>query len=214
MGIITASATHEMRNVLAIIKESAGLVEDLVAMVEREHAFPKKEKFLQTISKIVAQVERGAELSTQMNRFAHSPDTRVASINLEEALEHMVFLTRRLARAKGVTMEIVRGEESPCVVGDPLLVEMGIFGALDLFINLSAPGKTVRVRTSQIGDKGLVEISRESGEGEGNDGGQRMEELRGWRLLEEAAEGMSAHLDVDGSRTVISVLIPGTGEGK
>ncbi len=34
MGKITAAITHEMKNVLAIIKESAGLMEDLLSVAK------------------------------------------------------------------------------------------------------------------------------------------------------------------------------------
>jgi len=43
MGRITASATHDMKNVLAIIKESAGLMEDLIAL-HKDLPAPLQEK--------------------------------------------------------------------------------------------------------------------------------------------------------------------------
>lgn len=41
-GKITAGITHEMKNVLAIIKESSGLMEDLI-LLRPEDDFPHKE---------------------------------------------------------------------------------------------------------------------------------------------------------------------------
>ena len=49
LGRITAAFTHEMKNVLAIIKESAGLMEDLLAL-SQEAAFPHRDRFARCLS--------------------------------------------------------------------------------------------------------------------------------------------------------------------
>jgi len=81
MGRITAGVTHEMKNVLAIIKESAGLMEDLLAL-SKDASFPHREKFSSVLSKIRNQVARGVDISTRLNAFAHSPDRRPADVDL------------------------------------------------------------------------------------------------------------------------------------
>jgi hypothetical protein len=73
MGRITAGVTHEIKNVLAIIKESAGLMEDLFEL-SKDHAPPPREKFLRTLTRITEQVRRGVDLATNLNEFAHTSD--------------------------------------------------------------------------------------------------------------------------------------------
>ena len=84
-GRITAAFTHEMKNVLAIIKESAGLMEDLLALSQNA-AFPHQERFVRSLATIEAQAKRGIELSNRLNRFAHSPDEAFATVDLNEML--------------------------------------------------------------------------------------------------------------------------------
>ena len=43
-GKITAGITHEIKNVLAIIQESSGLMEDILAVTE-DDTFSNKDKF-------------------------------------------------------------------------------------------------------------------------------------------------------------------------
>ena len=73
MGKITAGITHEMNNVLATIKESGGLMEDIFALC-RDQQIPHQDKFTRSLTTIKEQVKRGVELSTRLNRFAHSMD--------------------------------------------------------------------------------------------------------------------------------------------
>jgi len=61
-GKITAGVTHEMKNVLAIIKEISGLMEDILA-VTGEDAFPNKAKFQNALSRILDQVRRGVNIT-------------------------------------------------------------------------------------------------------------------------------------------------------
>ena len=103
LGRITAAFTHEMKNVLAIIKESAGLMEDLLAL-SQEATFPQRDRFVRCLTTIAAQTKRGVELSGRLNRFAHSPDQDIATVDLNDILEQVVFLSGRFARLKGVTL--------------------------------------------------------------------------------------------------------------
>ena len=71
LSAMTASTTHEARNVLAIIKESAGLVEDLVQMYGTRGNLDR-EKVDRALKRIDLQVKRGADLLTTLNRLAHT----------------------------------------------------------------------------------------------------------------------------------------------
>ena len=71
---ITAGATHEIRNVLAIIKESAGLVTDVIhSLGGRPLSNP--DKVVRAVGRIDAQVSRGAALLAEARRslFRASP---------------------------------------------------------------------------------------------------------------------------------------------
>ena len=80
---MTASATHEVRNVLAIIKESAGLVDDLV-QVQGSHGRLDPEKIRGALDRINAQVRRGADLLTHLNRLAHTLDEDISRVEMNQ----------------------------------------------------------------------------------------------------------------------------------
>ncbi len=129
-GRIAASFTHELKNVLAIVKETSGLMEDLLA-VTPEGAFPHRERFARAVATMQAQVGRGVELATRMNRFAHAPDHPVATLELHETLDQVVSLAERLARIKGVRIETASAGSGVSVVASPVGVQLALFKALE-----------------------------------------------------------------------------------
>ncbi len=99
-GKMSASNFHEINNVLAIINENAGLLEDLSLMVE--DGMPIEPKRLQSVSeKIVKQVRRANKIVKNINRFSHSVDKPVKRIDLGETLAFMAELSERLAERRG-----------------------------------------------------------------------------------------------------------------
>jgi len=125
-GRLTASMTHEFKNVLAIIGETAGLMEDLLEMCE---ASPGP-RFSELLGRILAQVERGQRLSGCLNRFAHLTDTRPCSVELAQLTTHVTAMAARLARL--VKVQLVLGQ---CVEAqmhcDPVALHRALFLAME-----------------------------------------------------------------------------------
>jgi signal transduction histidine kinase len=154
MGRITAGVTHEMKNVLAIIKESAGLMEDLL-FLSQDGSFKHQEKFFRVLSKIGDQVSRGVELSTTLNRFAHSPDLTSAEVDLGETIGDVVFLSRRFAHVKGITLKVVPQGRPVMLLTDSLKLQMVVFGCIDLIMDLMGAGTDLYIRPVENAYRGV-----------------------------------------------------------
>ena len=157
-GRITAAFTHEMKNVLAIIKESAGLMEDLLAL-SHNAAFPHQERFVRSLATIEAQAKRGIELSNRLNRFAHSPDESFATVDLNEMLEQVVFLSERFARLKRVTLSL-----NPCahplpVITSPVGLQMTVFGFLECCWGGMAGGGNISLSVAHNGPEAVISFA-------------------------------------------------------
>jgi len=103
-GKITAGITHELMNVLAIIKETSGLLKDRIHLAGSETM--DREKLLTSISIIEKQVERGVTIISHLNKFAHSPDKEEKKIDLIEMVNETVALSHRYARLKNITLRV------------------------------------------------------------------------------------------------------------
>ena len=96
MGDVSASASHDILNVLAILNEHTGLLSDLLAL--KGEVTP--DQLLQTTHAMESQIKRGKDLLEHLNRFAHSPDTlnspaRLQPIDVAETITEIARLTHR-----------------------------------------------------------------------------------------------------------------------
>lgn len=109
-GKMTGSISHELKNSLAIINESAGLLEDFTAMAARGVPLDP-ERLNMVASKLRRQVRRSDGIIMRLNRFAHATDKPLDRINLTELLDSVCQLAERLATMRGVTLEVVTPPE-------------------------------------------------------------------------------------------------------
>ena len=136
-GRISASVSHEIKNVFAVINEAAGLIGDLTLMSERGMPI-KPERLKSAAESIQGQIRRGDAIIKNMNAFAHSTDEDVREVNLVEILDLTVALTTRLADMRQI--RLTTGDSEPVALkANPFdlmrLLHSSIAAALD---NLSA----------------------------------------------------------------------------
>ncbi len=189
MGRITAGVTHEMKNVLAIIRESAGLMEDIMAV---DGHFQHKDKFSGVLSRIEEQVNRGVDLSSKLNKFAHTTDRSVGEINLVESAEDIIALSTRFARVKGVSLQIQPQKSPVTISGNPLLIQMYLFQCLDLMIEACGPGASVMVGVDgSLPDIVSISLSAAKGPKSIQDESVLYDSLK-WRALQETASTLDS----------------------
>jgi signal transduction histidine kinase len=101
---VNASISHELKNVMAIISETSGLLQDLTQMARTGQKIDLE--MVATCSRDIAEeIQRGFATIKQMNRFAHSADDPVKKVNLAEVVELMVSLAGYLSFACRVELE-------------------------------------------------------------------------------------------------------------
>lgn len=103
-AMVTASVSHEVKNVLAVINENAGLLEDLVMMGGPEQGLPP-EHVTKATGTISRQVERANIIMKNCNRLAHLGDRPVSQEPLAEILELMATLATRQADMKNIQLK-------------------------------------------------------------------------------------------------------------
>ncbi|BBO75067.1 hypothetical protein DSCW_24840 [Desulfosarcina widdelii] len=99
-GEMSASVSHEIKNVLAIIKENAGLLQDMLAMNAKGIPLDP-ERLTRLAQSIDRQVARGDGVVRNMNRFAHSADHASETVDVHETIGFVINLAARLIVMKG-----------------------------------------------------------------------------------------------------------------
>ena len=143
-GKITAGITHEIKNVLAIIQESTGLMEDILAITPDE-SFPRKDKFDTSLKRILAQIDRGVDITTRLNKFAHSPDHSPADVDLNEVSQQLVLLASRFARLKNVVLESDPHDAPMIIHTHPVALEMALFESIEILLSAIRSAGKIRL---------------------------------------------------------------------
>ena len=158
IGKITAGVTHEVNNVLASIREISGLLTDILSITD-EKSFAKKEKFQTSLEKIQNQVQRGVKLTNQLNKFSHLTDNNKADVDLNELVDHLIFLTERFARIKNVTLQNQLSKDSLVIITDPLQLEMALFNCISYLLNKTTNGGEISIFPKKKGNEYSLSIN-------------------------------------------------------
>ncbi|MEJ2660389.1 MAG: histidine kinase dimerization/phospho-acceptor domain-containing protein [Desulfobacteraceae bacterium] len=137
-GCMSASISHELKNALAIIKENAGLLSDYIHMMGKGMSV-EPERFDKIAGRIEAQTHRADAIIKNLNQFAHSVDTPVKSVDLNEILDLLVALHRRPAAMRQVELE-PRPAVSPVTVTTNPFVLLNLLGLVLAFSLQTLPG--------------------------------------------------------------------------
>jgi signal transduction histidine kinase len=97
-GQVNASISHELKNILAVISETAGLMNDLMELAAGGKQVAP-EKIMSCGHDIVEEIQRGFVTINQMNRFSHSMDQTISRVDLIQLLELMTGLAKFLSFA-------------------------------------------------------------------------------------------------------------------
>jgi signal transduction histidine kinase len=150
-GRVNASISHELKNVMAIISETAGLLSDLSEMASS--GAPVAPDMLKdcTLS-IVEEIQRGFSVIRQMNRFSHSIDHPVESVDLMEVLDLSVNLSGYLSFAGKVDIRPYDGP-APMVVTCPFLLQAVVYRTLADAFKIIGTGSEVTISVAGSTDE-------------------------------------------------------------
>ena len=201
---VTAGTTHEIRNILAIVKESAGLIEDLISAFNKRGSLDQ-EKLIRSLGRIDAQVARGTELLSNLNRFAHSLDPVQDAIDVTREIQQVASLCQFRARGRRHLLQVQPGGENLTVVVDPFRFQMSLFAAVGCCLEQLPEGSTVSISMGRKDDRPTVEFS-----GQGGDEATlpTPTEAMGWSRLVELADGLGASVEVTESAYGFRISLP------
>jgi len=167
-GAITASISHELNNVISIIDQTNGLLEDLVAANESEITMTS-DRLASIASGIQKQTERGLTIIKRLNRFAHSSDFPVTEYNPGEILENLCAICQRLADMKRVKLIFKSAPDSDRVTGNPFLLQQTVFEIIRAFLNIAQKDNEIAVEYLTAENQPTIIISGPSPETEWSD---------------------------------------------
>ena len=147
-GKMMASISHEIKNVLAIINENAGLLGDLARMADQGASIESQR--LKNMSRVVSrQVSRADAIIKNMNRLAHSVDESVKTVDLNDLLELLLDLSGRFVSMRGVDVQPKLGESPVKVKTSSFFLINLLWLCLDFAMDAAGEDKVVKLDTQK-----------------------------------------------------------------
>jgi signal transduction histidine kinase len=143
-GEMTASVSHEIKNCLAIMNESAGLIQDLVMLNQKGKPLDP-ERLDRIAGQITGQIQRADTVVKNLNSFAHSADVPEKSIDLGEILSLSMALAQRFAVNRGISLNLLLPKEKIIAFTRPFLLMHVIWQYLDFSMAAAGPEKMVTI---------------------------------------------------------------------
>ena len=161
-GKITASASHEIKNVLAIINENAGLLEDFTRMADRGKPIdPDRLKLMAAAVK--KQVGRADRILKNMNRFAHSTDEVFTDVDLSQTIELFAALTERFAAMQGITVDLHQTASPIMITTAPFCLINLLWQCLEFCMSASGDDKRVELVIEETENRVRVRFRKLAG---------------------------------------------------
>ncbi|MEW6671098.1 MAG: hypothetical protein AB1427_05305 [Thermodesulfobacteriota bacterium] len=149
--------SHELKNILAIISETMGLLDELVELSESGMELTPAR--LRSMSdSIVEEVERANAVIRCMNTFAHSVDEWVRDIDLGAAISLAIQLVRLDPFSKAVKIEFSEND-SHVIFTSPFILENLLYHTFHYALSAADHDKLISVALLAVDDGIEIEIS-------------------------------------------------------
>lgn len=156
-GAITASVSHELNNVISIINQTGGLLDDLLIGARGGKEIPV-ERLERMADSVRAQTERGVGIIKRLNKFAHSADEEKCQFNLNETIENLIALLERLANLKKSSLKIELPDEPVTILGSPFLTQQAVYWTVRQALEIVDDNDLISVKIGSKDNNKIVSV--------------------------------------------------------
>jgi C4-dicarboxylate-specific signal transduction histidine kinase len=158
LGKIIASLSHELNNVLSIINEYSGLLNDLACTSSAASPLDC-ERVKEITNSLTKQITREKQLIKLLNRFAHRLDKPIIEFDLNNLVSDMVRISRRFASQKKVSLEFSQPDDEILLTNNPFRIQFLIFLCLTSALNTTPTNEVISCYLENYNDHYLLRIS-------------------------------------------------------
>lgn len=154
IGKVLSVCSHEINNHLAVMKESAGLIEDLLQSGNK----PSPKDIIKIIRTIETQIEKSADICDKLHGFGHDMGRPSPAFSPNNILEELLVLIHRLAYQKRISIEKDFARWTPAVQSDQLKLQFTAFCVIEKYLRRLDKNSRIIVKTTYSNDEIRISI--------------------------------------------------------
>lgn len=156
-GMTNRLISHEVKNILAIISETSGLMNELVEL-SKEGRTLEPDKLSSLSEGMIEDVERANRIIRNMNTLAHSVDNFIREVDIRDIVGLMMEVCPLDSTLRKTELNLVDGDA--CVIyTSPLFLENLLFQVINFSLRHSGPDKRIRISLDKNDNRVRVALS-------------------------------------------------------
>jgi len=163
LGTLAAGVAHEINNPLAIIKESAGWIKQILKNEEAAE-IPRRHDFNMALNKIEKGVDSAKRSTLQLLGFVRKDDSVLAEVDLKELTSEAIQLVTREAANKDI--EIVQEIDitGTTIWSDPYQLRQVMINLLTNAIHATGSGGNITIKLEPTAEEAALTV-QDTGQG-------------------------------------------------
>jgi len=163
LGTLAVGIAHEINNPLAIIREAAGWLAQLLKRKELSELSYRKD-FELALQKIDKGVERAKRITHQLLGFVRKQDAAFSLVNLSELADETIGLVKKEAENKEIAVELKAETSAGNIWSDPYQLRQVLLNLLTNAVYATGKGGRITVSLEPLQD-GILLTVRDNGTG-------------------------------------------------
>ena len=151
IGKVLSVFSHEINNHLAILKESVGLIGDLIELGKTSSRKDLKE-ILKITQSIKNQIEQTTYFCDKLNGFGHGMEEPLSAFNIHKSIEELMVLLRRFINQKMICLEKDFTANMPLIYSNPLKIQFLIFCLVEKHLKMLDKNSRIIIKTVYSND--------------------------------------------------------------
>ena len=151
IGKVLSVFSHEINNHLAILKESVGLIGDLIELGKTSSRKDLKE-ILKITQSIKNQIEQTTYFCDKLNGFGHGMEKPLSAFNIHKSIEELMVLLRRDINQKMICLEKDFTANMPLLYSNPLKIQFLIFCLIEKHLKRLDKNSRIIIKTVHSND--------------------------------------------------------------
>ncbi len=142
IGRLATGVAHEINNPMAVLREKAGLIQDLI---HRDGGDCDRDKILELVQGILDSSKRASSITHRLLGFGRQLQSRVEELDLGQVVRDVVGLFSEKAKFRGIEILIEENDKTPLMLSDRSLLEQLLFNLLDNAFSAVGDGGAIRI---------------------------------------------------------------------